>query len=276
MAWEDEQRQVVLEPQGDPGEVRGSLEVTSRAAPHHVEVVTEGLSDCLPPVPRPRVAARLAVGYERTCELDSDGLARCWGWVDPLAEVGPPEGPFARLALGVHHSCGLHPDGEVTCWGRNDMDQLEVALRVEAGSWTLAATARAAGEPVAAGSTSFEAAPGAEVEVELRLSATRRDGAGRVRLVTRVCPEGPLEALEWSLDPAPDGAPGLSVSATLAAGAAPDRVVAHLRWADQARRAELQQQADPARWAGTLELESPVAVHDLEVVAEGLAGCDGP
>ena len=162
VAWEDEQRQVVLEPQGDPGEVRGSLEVTSRAAPHHVEVVTEGLSDCLPPVPRPRVAARLAVGYERTCELDSDGLARCWGWVDPLAEVGPPEGPFARLALGVHHSCGLHPDGEVTCWGRNDMDQLEVALRVEAGSWTLAATARAAGEPVAAGSTSFEAAPGAE------------------------------------------------------------------------------------------------------------------
>jgi alpha-tubulin suppressor-like RCC1 family protein len=79
----------------------------------------------------------LAVGWNFTCGLDSDGHAFCWG-DDTAGELGdgandtdrrvptPVVGglSFTSIAAGNAHACGITVQGDAYCWGRNGSGQL--------------------------------------------------------------------------------------------------------------------------------------------------------
>ncbi len=48
----------------------------------------------------------LAVGGVFNCGLDTDGAARCWGFVAAIGDGG-----------NQHRACGLERDGTAWCWG---------------------------------------------------------------------------------------------------------------------------------------------------------------
>lgn len=90
---------------------------------------------------------RLFAGGERTCLLDPDGVARCWGsaefgtlltteGVEMCGTERRPEAcarePVAlgggsrwrSLAVGGEQMCGIRADGVVVCWGRDWLGSL--------------------------------------------------------------------------------------------------------------------------------------------------------
>jgi len=53
----------------------------------------------------------IALGYQSTCGLQSDGGLQCWG-----TGPAPPDGNFRKLTGGTGH-CALTAEGEAVCWG---------------------------------------------------------------------------------------------------------------------------------------------------------------
>jgi alpha-tubulin suppressor-like RCC1 family protein len=82
--------------------------------------------------------SKLAVGYNHSCALLSDGSARCWGrntqgqLGDSASVVTTSRQPLkvtgltniTQLAAGGEHTCALLSDGTVRCWGLNADGQL--------------------------------------------------------------------------------------------------------------------------------------------------------
>ena len=84
-------------------------------------------------------AKELAVGYQHTCALLTDGNVSCWG-SNVSGQVGdnsfiaytPAQQPVAlpgvgrakAIAAGGEHTCALLVDGDIACWGNNDYGQL--------------------------------------------------------------------------------------------------------------------------------------------------------
>ncbi len=68
---------------------------------------------------------QIAPGHFRTCALDVDGRAHCWGRATPYAAPAPVNGdlPFESIA-GQLHACGLTADRETYCWGENQTLQM--------------------------------------------------------------------------------------------------------------------------------------------------------
>ncbi len=55
----------------------------------------------------------IAVGYQLSCGLDTDGRARCWNSDE---ELDTPEDTFKFLAAGGHRACGIKMDDRLLCW----------------------------------------------------------------------------------------------------------------------------------------------------------------
>ncbi|HMJ11315.1 MAG TPA: hypothetical protein VK524_07890, partial [Polyangiaceae bacterium] len=86
--------------------------------------------------------ARIAVGWEHTCAVLTDGRLRCWGRNSEgqlgyahSATIGDDEtpasagdvpvgSPVRQVALGAHHTCALLTTGKVRCWGTSESGQL--------------------------------------------------------------------------------------------------------------------------------------------------------
>jgi alpha-tubulin suppressor-like RCC1 family protein len=65
----------------------------------------------------------VSAAWDHTCALDGDGVAWCWGGVDPdTVVVAEPvrvatDLRFVQISAGYLHTCGLTADGAVYCWG---------------------------------------------------------------------------------------------------------------------------------------------------------------
>src|SRR5574337_600119 len=81
-------------------------------------------------------ATVISAGDGHTCEVISDGSARCWG-LNTSGQIG--NGSFfntlkpvtvigisgaRRISAGGGHSCAALSDGGVRCWGENTSGQL--------------------------------------------------------------------------------------------------------------------------------------------------------
>jgi alpha-tubulin suppressor-like RCC1 family protein len=107
----------------------------------------EALGDDEPPTEQPALRfgvpiTALALGFDHTCALGSDGSVRCWGGNlfgqlgrgDPLAggpleraELTPPlqlGGPVQAIATSTMSGCALRQDASVLCWGQNFFGEL--------------------------------------------------------------------------------------------------------------------------------------------------------
>lgn len=81
----------------------------------------------------------------RTCTLDSEGSAWCWGypigadtddageghpspWRSEVASTHNPQRVgderYSSLGVGSYHACGITTSGTTLCWGRNAYSQL--------------------------------------------------------------------------------------------------------------------------------------------------------
>lgn len=74
----------------------------------------------------------IAAGAARSCVIDADGVASCWGELGldgaTTVEASPvavdPSLPFSQLSAFGKLVCGVAPDGVARCWGPNDHGQL--------------------------------------------------------------------------------------------------------------------------------------------------------
>lgn len=102
-------------------------------------VLGEGLDQVNDPavVELPPGTTEVAVHYEHTCALGSDGTVSCWGRnfagaVDPTAMEEGQVGPVVvagvedavALRLAYRSSCARLSDDRVACWGSNGFEQL--------------------------------------------------------------------------------------------------------------------------------------------------------
>ncbi len=86
----------------------------------------------------------LALGYQHTCAITSEGSAWCWGAnghgqlgdgttqgsASPVKVTSPGVG-YARVVTGQYHSCALTTDTLIQCWGFNALAQLGTAAMSE-------------------------------------------------------------------------------------------------------------------------------------------------
>ena len=73
----------------------------------------------------------VVVGAHHACGLRDDGTVRCWG-SNSFNQLVPPPGPFVQIAAGYAHNCGIKNNGTVSCWGSNDEGQASLAqLRLD-------------------------------------------------------------------------------------------------------------------------------------------------
>ena len=65
----------------------------------------------------------LSTASDRTCALDGDGAAWCWGNVAGAYAPSPQQVPgghaYVAVTAGWTHACGLTAAGEGWCWGQN-------------------------------------------------------------------------------------------------------------------------------------------------------------
>lgn len=60
----------------------------------------------------------IAIGYEHSCALTTDGDADCWGTSRP--GIGDSQaGPYSTISAAWEHTCALTVDGAADCWGAN-------------------------------------------------------------------------------------------------------------------------------------------------------------
>ena len=97
-------------------------------------------------------AKSVALGYDFSCALMTNGMVRCWGKNDKgqlglgsTASLGDAQaaltacpislgGKINRLTVGLRHSCALLENGTVRCWGANDGGALGVPQGLIANS----------------------------------------------------------------------------------------------------------------------------------------------
>ena len=113
---------------GQTGDGEGGPETQDRYRP----VAVKGL---------PSPVAHVALGYQHSCALLTDGAVYCWGQnyngqlgqgeagyevtfsVAPLRVIGL-EGLVRQLVVGGNHGCVLLEGGGISCWGDNRQGQL--------------------------------------------------------------------------------------------------------------------------------------------------------
>lgn len=123
-------------------------------------VAEQGPAEVSPAEPAPAGAvppggggwSSVAVGSDRTCALDVDGRAWCWGaeGTAPLGTGGVTDVCFAtacapspaavrttlrfqQISVGARHACAIDVAGTPWCWGSNASGQLGVASPALAG-----------------------------------------------------------------------------------------------------------------------------------------------
>ena len=73
--------------------------------------------------------AQVVAGMQRTCRVEADGAAVCWGdYGDQVMYVDAAPAPitpirFHSISLGMFHACGMGRDGSTYCWGQNQYGQ---------------------------------------------------------------------------------------------------------------------------------------------------------
>ena len=58
----------------------------------------------------------LAVGFEHSCAIRTDGRLVCIG-MDNYGQATPPVGTFQAVSVDGANTCGLKTSGELVCWG---------------------------------------------------------------------------------------------------------------------------------------------------------------
>ena len=94
---------------------------------------------CLAGVCSKRWAIDIAIGFQHSCVVGTDGLGRCWG--DPFrgktgnGGINPAIGKisevvkvsdFAGITAGYAHTCGWTTDHNAWCWGDTSMGELGI------------------------------------------------------------------------------------------------------------------------------------------------------
>ena len=67
----------------------------------------------------------LAIGFEHSCMVRTDGTIACWG-DNEYGQAEAPNGAFKSVAAGSRHSCGLRIDDTIVCWGRNYINHISL------------------------------------------------------------------------------------------------------------------------------------------------------
>jgi alpha-tubulin suppressor-like RCC1 family protein len=73
--------------------------------------------------------AQVAAGGQRTCRVEANGAAVCWGnHGDPFLYIDPAPAPidplrFRAISVGLLHVCGVDREGHAYCWGSNNAGQ---------------------------------------------------------------------------------------------------------------------------------------------------------
>lgn len=113
----------------------------------------------------------IATGAARSCVLDADGAAWCWGelglpgatTVAPAAAAVDPAQRFTQLSAYGNIVCGVAPDGIARCWGPNDQGQLGLGT-IDEGSATpvIVGTSRVFASIVAGDATACGVTPSSQ------------------------------------------------------------------------------------------------------------------
>ena len=86
------------------------------------------------PEPRPKTYSSITTADYFSCDLESGGIAWCWGELGNNATTTVETKPvkvstslrFTSLTAYAHHVCGLTATGDAYCWGRNTDGQLGI------------------------------------------------------------------------------------------------------------------------------------------------------
>ena len=116
---------------------RGAEKFITFSQSGHCWLDAEGIMRCNNGTASPSGTFRsIAVGYQLSCGLDTDGRARCWNRDE---ELDTPEDTFKFLAAGGHRACGIKMDDRLLCWqypfpGHNPINPYSIDRSVFGGA----------------------------------------------------------------------------------------------------------------------------------------------